>query len=157
MAEQLYRKESLERVKSPDALNDYIRVARPSTWLVLAAVLVFLVGVIVWGVFGRITLQVEGFSLVEGGRIYILVDQNDLGRVEPGMEIRVGESKGEVEIVYPDVDTLGRICDYYGVYSGSHDREQLVGMVEGTMRMADGSYDCSVVLKSLAPISLLTN
>ena len=157
MAERLYREESLQRVKSPDALNEYIRVARPSTWLVLGAIVLFLVGICVWGVFGRITLQVEGPSLIENGKIWVLVDQKDIDRVQPGMEIRIGESKGEVEIIYPEISTLGEICDYYGIYTGSYDRGQYVGVVEGTMRIADGSYDCAIVLQSIAPVSLLTN
>lgn len=157
MENQPFRKQSLERIKSPDALNDYIHVARPSTWLVLGAIVLFLIGIIVWGVFGRVTLEVNGFSVVEGGRIWVLVDQKDMSRVEPGMEIRIGENKGEVEIVYPETSTLGEQCDLYGIYPGSHDRDQVVGGVEGTMRIADGSYDCTIVLKSLAPISLLTN
>ena len=43
MNEQLFRKKSVERVSSPEQLNDYIRVANPSLWLVLGAVIVLLV------------------------------------------------------------------------------------------------------------------
>ena len=157
MAERLFREESLQRVKSPDALNDYIHVARPSTWLILGAIVLFLVGVCVWGVFGHITLQVSGFSLVDNGKAWVLVDQSDVDRVQPGMEIRVGENKGTVEIVYPETGTLGEISDQYGVYIGSYDRSMRVGVVEGTMRIADGSYDCTIVLRSITPASLLTN
>ena len=50
----LFRQKSLDRVSSPEKLNDYIRVTTPSVWLALAAVLVMLAGMIVWSVFGTI-------------------------------------------------------------------------------------------------------
>ena len=154
---ELFREKSLDRVKSPDALNDYIRVARPSTWLILGAVVLFLVGMIVWGIFGRINVQVGGISLVDHGKIYVLVDKNDIERIQPGMEIRVGEVKGEVEILYSESARLSDVCEQYEIKIGSQDPNQQVCLVEGTIRMADGSYDAVIVLKSLAPIQLLTN
>lgn len=52
MAEQntIFRKKSLDRVSSPEQLNDYIKVATPGMWLILLAIVIFLVGMIVWGV-----------------------------------------------------------------------------------------------------------
>ena len=35
----LYREKSMERISSPEKLNDYMCVTTPSVWLVLAAVL----------------------------------------------------------------------------------------------------------------------
>ncbi len=50
----IYRKKSLDRVASPEQLNDYIRVTTPSVWIVLAAVVALLVGFIAWGIFGTV-------------------------------------------------------------------------------------------------------
>lgn len=44
---------SLNRVKSPEDLNDYIRVANPGVWLVLVAVVILLAGVCIWGLFRK--------------------------------------------------------------------------------------------------------
>lgn len=44
---------SLNRVKSPEDLNDYIRVANPGVWLVLVAVVILLAGVCIWGFFRK--------------------------------------------------------------------------------------------------------
>jgi len=46
----IFRKENLERMSSPEKLNDYIRVSNPSVWLILGAITVLLIGAIVWGV-----------------------------------------------------------------------------------------------------------
>ena len=44
---------SLNRVKSPEDLNDYIRVANPGVGLVLVAVVILSAGVCIWGFFRK--------------------------------------------------------------------------------------------------------
>ena len=55
--EGVFREKSLERISEPEQLHDYIRVTSPGVWLVLIAVIVLLAGVMVWGVFGKLTLH----------------------------------------------------------------------------------------------------
>lgn len=54
----LFRKKSLERVSSPEQLDDYIRVTTPSVWLILLALIVLLAGLLVYSICGT----VEGYS-----------------------------------------------------------------------------------------------
>ena len=56
---QLYRKKSIEKVSTPEQLNDYIRVTSPSVWVVLAGLVVLLLGLLIWCVFGSITIHNE--------------------------------------------------------------------------------------------------
>ncbi len=53
----LFRKKNLERVSSPEELNDYIRVTTPSVWLVLIATVILLIGILAWSVFGTVESQ----------------------------------------------------------------------------------------------------
>lgn len=57
----VFRKKSLERMATPDHLDDYINASRPSVWIILAAIVAFLVGLGIWCVFG----QVDGISPLE--------------------------------------------------------------------------------------------
>ena len=50
----IFRQKSIDRVSSPEQLNDYIRVTTPSVWLVLAAVVLLLAGMLAWSIFGTI-------------------------------------------------------------------------------------------------------
>ena len=43
MSNPIFRKKSIEKVTSPEQINDYIRVSNPSVWMILAAVIVLLV------------------------------------------------------------------------------------------------------------------
>ena len=50
----LFRKKSLQRMASPEQLDDYIRVTTPSVWLILLALIVLLVGLLAYCIFGTI-------------------------------------------------------------------------------------------------------
>ena len=48
MDNQIFRKESLDQISSPEQLNDYLRVTNPAVWLVLTAVILLLAGMLLW-------------------------------------------------------------------------------------------------------------
>ena len=53
----IFRKESLDKVSSPEKLDDYIRVTTPSVWITLIAIVLLLIGAIVWGIFGEVEIH----------------------------------------------------------------------------------------------------
>ena len=53
----LFRKKSMDKISSPEELNDYIRVTSPSVWMVLAGTVILLVGFLAWGVFGTVNVE----------------------------------------------------------------------------------------------------
>ena len=50
----IFRQKSIDRVSSPEQLNDYIRVTTPTVWLVLLALVILLLGMLAWSVFGTV-------------------------------------------------------------------------------------------------------
>ena len=56
---ELFRKKSMDRISSPEELNDYIRVTTPSVWLVLTATVIILVGTLIWGAIGTVDVEKE--------------------------------------------------------------------------------------------------
>ncbi len=63
----IFRKKSLERISSPEQLNDYIKVSNPSVWIIIIAIFCVLGAALYWGIAGRIptTVAVNGISYVE--------------------------------------------------------------------------------------------
>ena len=56
-SKSIFREKSIERVSSPEQLNDYIKVTTPSIWVILLAVAVLLIGLLVWSIFGEIRVN----------------------------------------------------------------------------------------------------
>ena len=131
MNQQLFRKSSIDRVSSPEQLNDYIRVTSPGVWLVLAAVIVLLMGACVWGIFGRletkITVPVQG----AGGEARRVLEDGQ--QVDPDAPVVIGGRKF----------SLGT-AEGVGAYSISVD-------------LPDGEYQAEIVTESVAPMSFVFN
>ena len=122
--EQIYRKGSLERIQSPEQLNDYLRVTNPSVWLLLTAVILLLAGLLVWGSFTYIDSVATGTAQVTGGSMTVRFDDSALAEaVEVGMPVTIGETDAEIL-------SLGR--DEQGLFA------------LGRAYLPDGQYEASV-------------
>ena len=53
----VFREKSLDKVSSPESLNDYIKVTTPSVWIILIALAVLLLGILAWSIFGRVEVK----------------------------------------------------------------------------------------------------
>ena len=54
---KIFRKKSLERISTPDDIDDYIKTTTPGVWMILVAILLILFGTLIWSVFGQITVE----------------------------------------------------------------------------------------------------
>lgn len=63
MKNSIFRKKSMDRVSSPEQLNDYIRVTSPGVWLFLIALILLLTGFIIWAAFGRLDVAAADGSV----------------------------------------------------------------------------------------------
>ena len=57
MNNNIFRQKNIDKVSSPEKLDDYIRVATPGVWLALTAILILLTGAFIWGIFGTVTMH----------------------------------------------------------------------------------------------------
>jgi len=90
MAKQIFREKSIERISSPEQLNDYLKVTKPAVWVVLIAVILLLVGMVVWGALTYIGSRVNGIAKVNNGLMTVNFADNELAEnVEEGMTVNV--------------------------------------------------------------------
>lgn len=47
----------MDRISSPEELNDYIRVTAAPVWLILLAIVIILVGTLAWGALGTVSRE----------------------------------------------------------------------------------------------------
>ena len=94
---QLYRKESLDHIQSPEQLDQVLRVTNPGVWLLLTAVILLLAGLLIWGSFTYIDSVARGSAEVSGGVLTFRFDDEDTAQyAEVGMSVTVGETKTEI-------------------------------------------------------------
>ncbi len=89
MSQTLFRKNSLDRISSPDQLNDYIKVSNPSIWVVLTALFIFLAVVFAWGFTGSMPTSITLSGVAEAGEALCYLDVTDAGRVKAGQAVKI--------------------------------------------------------------------
>ena len=146
----------MEKVSSPEQLNDYIRVSNPGVWIALTAVIVLLIGVCVWGIFGRLETTVGSAAVIKDGVMTIYIKEEHLGKIEEGMTIRVKDREYLITSVETAPRTIPEGFDEYMLHlSGMHVGEWVFGVTAMDTDLADGVYKAEIVVESIAPMSFI--
>ncbi len=157
MNNNIFRKKSIDRVSSPEQLNDYIRVSNPGIWIVLIAIIVLLAGVCVWGVFGHLETTLETACVAENGTITVYVKESDIGDIKPGQKLTVNDVEYEVASIS---ETPVAVDDSFGAYTmhlGSLQSGEWVYTITVSGNIPNGTYKAVIVTDSVSPMSFVFN
>ena len=99
MNKQIFRKKSVDRMSSPEQLNDYIKVINPGVWMALAAIVILLVGVCVWGVFGTLETKLSVAAVSQDGQTVLYVKEDNVASVQENMSVYIGDETYKVTSV----------------------------------------------------------
>lgn len=161
MDKQLFRKASIERVSSPEQLNDYIRVSNPGVWMILAAVIVLLIGVCVWGIFGRLDTGIATAGTCEGGVFTCYVTEEKAGKIKSGMTVNVEGMSLSVSGISAKPVPVSADMDGYFLYLGGFSEGEWLYEITADISMntalADGTYKAEIVTESVSPMSFILN
>ena len=130
---RVFREKTLERISSPDQLNDYLHVTNPGIWAVLTAVIILLAGVFVWSCTGTLETKSPASMVVKNHVAEIVVKDDSV--LEKGMVIK--EDSQEYYIASVSEDEYGR----------------KTGIAE--VNLPDGKYDAVVVTETTRPVEFL--
>ena len=153
MNTKLFRKSSIDRVNSPEQLNEYIRVANPGVWLVLAAVVVLLIGIVIWGVFGNVETKVETGVSVDQKTALCYVSEEYASRITPGMAVRTEEFEGTVKgVSSAPVKIEDNIDDYILYLTGFSSGDFCYEVEVSLPGAAAGIYPAEIIIDSTKPM-----
>ena len=124
-----------EEIRSPEQLNEYLRVTNPGVWAVFAVVFLIVAAFIAWACAGTIETVTDAKAVVSEGSAELIVLGTESVKIEKGMTVRVGND--EYSILDVRLDEYGRTVAYSAV------------------DLPDGSYDAKIVTESITPISFL--
>lgn len=158
MSSSVFRKSSLERVSSPEQLNDYIKVSNPGIWMVLIATIIFLIGVVVWGIFGTLTTTQETVVVAREGSVVCLTMADNIEKLSVGMEVRVGDSIGRIiDVSQSSPIQIGQNPDPYIMYLGGFKAGDWVYPVQVQIELEEGVYPAQILIEQNSPISFILN
>ena len=156
MNNKLFRSQSLSRVNSPEQLNEYIKVAGPSVWLTLGAVVLLLLGVLIWSIFGTCDTKIDACIIADDQGVVCLVPEDDAAYIEEGMPITVGKQAGSIVSIADEPVRAGDKLDDYQLYElGLKSDDLCTAALIKTGGLPDGTYTEQITVESIHPISFV--
>lgn len=74
MAQELFRKSALDKLASPEQLDQLFTLASPKSWVALLTLIGLLVVVLLWGIFGTVPTKIGGQGiLIRNGGVFDVV------------------------------------------------------------------------------------
>lgn len=156
MNEQIFRKKSIDRVSSPEQLNEYIRVSNPSVWIILSAIIILLIGVCVWGVLGHLDTTLSTVAIADGQtRIYI--KEADIEKVAVGMTVTIGEAQCTVTEIKSQPAAIDNSFSDYALHVGELQQGEWVYEVIVSGEVTEGIHAAKIIVERVSPMSFVLN
>lgn len=158
---ELFTKEASEKLRSPDDIDEYVRVTNPSVWVVLAACTTLLIGLFAWGFLGTVETSVKTLGTCVKGEVVCFLPTEKVSEVHVG---DVASVDGELmEVAALSAVPVSRAeardivgSDYLASTLVTGDWTYVVHLDGGDHDFAEG-VPLSVIITTerIAPISLL--
>ena len=153
----LFREKNLERISSPEQLNSYIRVSTPSVWLLLAAIIVLLISVCVWGVFGHMDTTISVLAVSEDNTVTAYVRETDIRKIAAGTAVSINGIEGRVLSVSNEPVCVDDSFTEYMLHVGELQKGEWVYQLALDLFCADSIYNAQIVIDSVSPMSFVLN
>ena len=154
---QLFREKSLEGIESPEALNDYLRVTSPGVWVVLLAMVIFLAGVCVWGIFGHITSTEKAAVISDGSKAVCMVPEGALDGAVENRRLQIGGEEYELVPGNLAPQMITENTDVYVLLAGGYEIGDVVYEIPVAGQVPEGTLSGLVVKEEIRPIAFLLN
>ncbi len=141
----------------PGDLNQYIRLTTVSTWLVLGAFLIFVIGMVVWGFFGRLTVSVQAVAVSNENNVMLYIPEDQISRIKQDNELVINGNTDVIGDINDNTVTekAGEVLDEYQRSLANLTEDQKVLVVKRTMDVPDGYYAASIIIERIMPFSFL--
>lgn len=121
MDKSIFRKVSLERLSSPDKIDQLLYITNPYAWISLFGIILILVFVIIWSIFGEIPIKIEGNGMLMKSGGVLNIQNISAGMIEeinisPGDYVKEGEIIAKIKRIH---DESAPISSVISPYSGT--------------------------------------
>ena len=159
MNNSLFRKKSIDRISSPEQLNDRLRVANPSVWMLLTGILLVLAGICVWGIFGRLNTFLPVGAMTDQGQTVCYVKEENRTQIALGMAVTTNNGTTFVEaIALQPIQVDSEFPEYLCHVGNLSDGEWVYTVTLKEPIGKDGSiFSADIVIESIAPAKFVVN
>ena len=108
---QLFSREALDRMRSPEKLDTLLHITNPVGWMGLAAIMLLLAGVVLWSIMGAFTVKADGYGLIMDAGGVRKITAISTGQVEnlyiaEGSSVRKNQQLVQLNQISMTMDTI---------------------------------------------------
>ncbi len=153
----IFRQRAMDRISSPEELDQYLKVTGLGVWIPLVTVIVLLIGSIFWMVLGHADISINVAVNVKDGAAVCYV---------PAERREAAVSRGTVTIAgkaYPMTDSglaelyVDETLDLNVRRTGTLELGSIVAPLKVSGDLVDGIYSGTIVVESINPIKFIIN
>lgn len=129
----LYSKEALAKLRSPEKLDTLLEVTNPIGWMILVAMVLLVISVLVWSVFGAMVVKVEGAGILLDSAGIVNIAPISSGKIQevlvatgtrvhkgdviatleqPGQYMETKIARSSMHLAESDRDAASRVAQY---------------------------------------------
>lgn len=158
MGNPVFRQKSIEKISSPEQMNDYIRVSNPSVWMILAAVIVLLAGVFVWGLLGRLDSTFQTGGVCKDGSLTVYVSEENFAKISEKAVISFDGAELALSDIPSSPVRLDDNADPYLLHlTGASAGDWVYVFKVDAAGMKDGIISVSVITERVRPLDFVLN
>lgn len=162
----IFRKKAMDRISSPEEMDDYLQVTGPSTWIVLIALIFLVLGFLVWGVSGRLDTTMNVAVVSDKGSVECLIPYEQLeniagddadGKKADKMTLKIDNK--EYEFVYEGKapDMISKNTDESICMAGNLVEGAIVQPMTVKADLKQGVYVGKIVVETVSPVHFILN
>lgn len=107
----LFSKEALEKLRSPEKLNSMLCITTPVSWMILFSVCLLVFAIVLWSIFGALSVKVEGTGIIMDSGSVSTVSHISSGKISEvyvytGMRVKEGDLIAKMEQPSQSADTM---------------------------------------------------
>ena len=144
--------EVTDRLAAGEKADEILAAARAE-----GPVIVLLIGVCVWGIFGRLDTKISTAGTCENGVFTCYVTEEKAAKIKSGMQLNVDGNELSVSGISSKPVSVNAEMDEYLLYLGGFSEGDWLYEITANGALADGIYKAEIVMESVSPMSFILN
>lgn len=150
MAAGFFRKSALEKLSTPEKLDQLIKVTDRRAWIALSTVVLAIVTALLWSVFGKVKTKLDVSGVIQGGEVHEVVSTAQGQLMEVKVNLGDPVERGQVIAVLQQPELQQQILDAEAILKnqnfemekllsyGSEESHLQSGFIKQTIKSIEG-------------------
>ena len=153
----IFRKKSIDRINSPETLNEYLKVAGPSLWIILGAIILLLVGACIWSAVSWLNTTIPIVVISDGNETVGFMQEVDAPKLSADMKVDVDGMTVSFTRSSQESVKAGNIFTDSQLHTAGVSPEDWLIPLSADCTLPKGTYICDIVSNSVHPSSFIFN